>query len=234
MPQQKKAKNLVFLIAGLVLLAACQPTIRKLKRDAVELDSLHQYKEAINLYTAILARDPNDIDAYFDRAMDKSRLEDHEGSIADFREIVKLDSANTLSFYNLGVEYGIMKKYEESIYHFNTALRLKKIDPSQTKSTNILLTEEGSSLIDEGPYDCPVGQILFGRGRIYYKSDSIRKAYFDFSNCIGVDYRRGESYFMRGLCYLSSGMKEDACKDLNLGYRYGATVALKAIAENCQ
>lgn len=226
MPQKKKSKNLVFLIAGLVLLAACEPSLRKLKRDAVELDSLHHYKEAIDLYSAILARDPNDIDAYFDRALDKYSLEDHEGAISDLQEIVKRDSANTRSFYILGMEYGIMKKYEESIRHLNTALRLKKIDPSQTKPITTLS-------ISEGPYDCPVDQILYERGRIYYQSDSIRKAYFDFTACIDLGYRTGDSYYMRALCYLSSDMKEDACRDLNLAYRYGATIARKAIAKNC-
>ena len=226
MPPKKKAKSLIFLIAGLVLLAACEPSIRKLKRDAVELDSLHQYKEAINLYRAILARDPNDIEAHFDMAMDKFHLEDHEGAIADFRELVKLDSANALAFYNLGTVYGIMKKYEESIQHFNIALRLKKMDPSQAKPITTLS-------IDEGEYDCPVDKILFARGNIYYKSDSIRKAYFDFTACLDLGYRPGDSYYMRGLCYVAADRKEDACRDLNLAYRRGATLALKAIAKNC-
>jgi tetratricopeptide (TPR) repeat protein len=198
-------------------------------KEARKLDSLKKYTEAIAVYDKILTIDENNIHALFDRAVDKGLVTDHEGEVADLMRILKLDSTNTLALYNLGVTLGNLTRYKESINAFNKAV--------QTKGGEVLTMDyEPNSFVDENYHmnDVSIADIKLERGIVYYKADSVRKAYFDLTYCIENNHQLKDSYYFRALTYLKSDMQIQACEDLKLAELHGEKDATELRGRYCR
>lgn len=202
----------------------------KLFTEARALDSLQQYKEAIALYDQILAEEPDHFHALFYRASDKYLTGDSLGQVNDLQTILKLDSTNTLAFFNLGVAYANMERYEESIAAFHGAERTKGTGLTIKIVPNAFLRTTG----EENIYDIPYEEIKLERGIVYYKVDSLRKAYYDLTYCVNSKYELKESYYFRGMTYLRSGMHEQGCEDLKMSELYGDLDATAALEKYCR
>ena len=200
-----------------------------LLNEARILDSLQKYKEAIALYDKVLTLDSSHIDALFERAFDKGSIGDPEGEIRDLTKILDLDSANTLALFNLGIKYGNLLRYKESIKAFNKAI--------QTKGGELLTFDYvANPFVDKElyTYDVPIADIRLERGIVHYKADSVRKAYFDFTFCIENKHELKDSYYYRGRAYLKSGMLKHACKDLKIAELYGEKEATEILDKFCR
>src|SRR5690606_10385182 len=74
----------------LMIIFSCreEKSIDNLLAQAVKLDSLGYYSEAIKMYDSIINIDSLNIDAYLNRGVDKSISGDKVGAIMDFQKIV--------------------------------------------------------------------------------------------------------------------------------------------------
>ena len=214
------------LIAFLLLGCNTKPTERLLK-DARQLDSLERYKEAIVIYDKILTIDEDNTDALFDRAVDKGLTGDKEGELTDLHKILKLDSINTLALFNLGVTYGNLGQYKESIESFNKAMKTK----GGERITIDFVHNEFVPWLGEN--DVPTVDIKLERGIVYYKSDSIRKAYIDLTYCIERKHKLGDSYYYRGRTYLKADRLKEACEDFKMSQLCGMKEATEIFNEVC-
>lgn len=184
----KRVSCLVVLLLGLV---CCQKkaSVETIMSEAHTLDSLGRYNEAVALYDSVIAIDSGNIDAYLNRRIDKGQLGDKESEILDLQKIIALDPDNTLAYFNLGVTYGNLNRIEESLENFNAAIRSKG-------GENVWLEMKSNDLVETGyKYDCPMEVIRLERGIVYYKLDSLKGAYYDFTFCIEKKYKLGESYY---------------------------------------
>lgn len=194
-----------------LLLSACGNTTETMLEEARRLDSLAQYKEAIAIYDKILIDDPNEISALLNRAADKGMLDDDEAALVDLKHLLTFDSTNTLALFNLGIVLGNLQRYDEAINAFNKAEDSKGGGPVFMERVPNGFTNDDNAI-----NDVPIEDIIFERGIVYYKADSIRKAYFDFTHCIEHESHLGESYYYRAKTYIASQMLKEACEDLTM------------------
>ena len=68
-------------------------------KKGLELIEKKEYKSAIEYFSEILIKNPNDYLAYNVRGSVKSRIEDHKGAIIDFNKSIKINP-NYITAYN--------------------------------------------------------------------------------------------------------------------------------------
>lgn len=220
-------RTVTILITFLLLGCKTNPTETLLK-EARQLDSLERYKEAIVIYDKILRIDENNIHALFDRAVDKGLTGDREGELTDLHKILKLDSINTLALFNLGVTYGNMRQYKESIEAFNKAMKTKG-------GEHVTMDFVQNDFVpDLGKDDVPTVDIKLERGIVFYKADSVRKAYIDLTYCIERKHKLGDSYYYRGWTYLKADKLKEACEDFKMSELNGMKEATEIFNEVCR
>lgn len=226
---QRKCSLTILISFLMVSLTGCGKSTENLLSEAHVLDSLERYEKAIVIYDKVLAKDPDNISALFDRSIDRGHLGDSVGELQDLKAILALDSTNTLALYNSGIAYGNLERYAESIDAFKKAM--------QTKGGEMMTLEfVPNAFVDEElyRYDVPTADIKLERGIVYYKADSVRNAYFDLTYCINKGHALKDSYYYRAMTYVKSGMNEHACKDAKMSLLYGMKEAGEIVEKYCK
>ncbi len=54
-------------------------------------------------YNRGIELEPNDTDAYINRALTKALLADHRGAITDYNKVIELDPKNSNAYYQRGI-----------------------------------------------------------------------------------------------------------------------------------
>jgi tetratricopeptide (TPR) repeat protein len=99
----------------------------------------------------------------------------------------------------------------------------------------IYMDKVENSFVETGfEYDVKMEEIKFERGIAYYRIDSLNKAFDDFNFSIQKSYLLPDSYYWRGLIYLSYNMKDEGCKDLNKAMELGDPDAKDLWDKNCK
>lgn len=208
---------------------SCSNNPEKLLKRAIELDSLGKFKEAIAVYNELLELNSSNTSVLIARAYDKERLGDRSGEIEDLNKAVKVAPDNTLALFELGIIYGDLGRYSESIEAFNKAI--------QTKGGELISMDWAKNdFINDGRYmfDVPIVDIKLERGIVYYKSDSVSKAYFDLTYCIDKGHNLKDSYYYRSRTCLKSDMVEHACMDAKMSALYGMKEAIEIVEKYCK
>lgn len=219
----------ISIIAGLVIFMSCSNHPEILLKRAIELDSLGKFKEAIAVYDQLLEFDTSNTSILIARAYDKGRIGDSNGEIDDLNKVVKIAPNNTLALFELGIIYGDFGDYSQSIEVFNKAI--------QTKGSELIsLDWVKNDFIDDRRYmfDVPIADLKLERGIVYFKSDSVRKAYADLTYCIDIGHELKDSYYYRARTCLKSDMVEQACKDAKMSALYGMKEAVEIVDSYCK
>jgi tetratricopeptide (TPR) repeat protein len=129
----------------------------------------------------------DDLDAYFNRALTRSELNDVEGAIADYTRVVQINPKQDVAYNNRGILRYQLGNKEGAIADFNRAL-----------TTN------------------PVSSITYcNRGIVRSELGNAMGAVEDFSNAIQVDSNCLPAYFQRGLARTQMGNKMGAVEDFS-------------------
>ena len=83
------------------------------------------YDRQIEVYTQIIALDPDDANALYNRGVIYSNLKNYEKAIKDYNQAIKLKPDYAKAFYNRGVIYSDLKNHEKAIEDYNQAIKLK-------------------------------------------------------------------------------------------------------------
>jgi hypothetical protein len=219
------------LLALLIFIVGCssKQSEERLLVEATRLDSLGQLKMAIRIYDQILASDSTNINALLDRSFDKGALGQRDGQIKDLKRVLVLQPQNTLALFNLGIAYGNINKYVESIDAFKRAVATKG---GEMISVDFKKNEFSKS--DTYGFDVPIADIKLERGIVYYHTDSLEKAFEDLSFCIKQKYELGESFYYRAATWVKAGNGEQACKDAKMSSIYGMKQATEIIDKYCK
>lgn len=152
------------------------------------------YLTAIKYYNISIQKNKSDSDVYDDRAISKFFNEDYYGAIEDENIAIKLNPKN-YDYYNTRGYIKIkIKKYEEAINDFDLSLNLKSTHNPKANANK--------------------GLALYELGRFH---EAIK--YFTSSLVIIND--DPEVLYYRGLCYLKTEHKAEACNDLIKSYKLG-------------
>lgn len=185
---------------------------------AEKLEQEGRYLEAISLLDKAIEKNPKNIYALTNRGVDKSILGDYYGAIEDYTEIIKIDSDNALAFLNRGKNKRRLKDYQGAIEDFAKAIKTKGNEMFYLDRIENAFVETGFD------FDVSMEEIRFERGIAYYHIDSLNSSFNDFNFCIQKKFELPESFYHRGLIYISFGDSEKGCVDLytadQLNYQY--------------
>jgi len=172
-----------------------------------------KYDLAIEDLNFLLAKTPDDVEVYFNRAYTKSKQKDFEGSNADYyyllnyaknnlKKAAVIDSALVIN--NIAWNYYLMNDYEKCVLLANKSLLIK---PNFTVA-------------------------LDTRGSAYFKLGEFDKCIDDMTTIIKLNSQKGNAWYFRGLAYLKENKMHLACSDLSKAYCLGvadAAVAMKGV-----
>lgn len=186
--------------------------------EAEKLEKEGKYAEAIPLLDKAIEKDPENIYALINRGVDKSILEDYQGSIEDYTKIIEIDSDNALALLNRGKNKKRLEDYQGAIEDFEKAIK--------TKGSEILYMDKvENSFVETGfEFDVKMEEIIFERGIANYHIDSLKDSYNDFDFCIQKKFGLSECFYHIGLIYIAYSDSIKGCENLykadKLNYQY--------------
>ncbi len=120
--------------------------IEDLIDEALALEALGNYAEAIEVYTKVLQLAPDSSSVYHARGIAKRRIENHLGAIDDYKKAISLANNRVNYWVSLGVSYSYLDRLEEAIA---TYLQAIEVDPTYPMSYYNL----AGILVEEKKYD---------------------------------------------------------------------------------
>jgi len=85
---------------------------------------------ALYYYNLAIEKDPASEEAYFARALARTKNRDNEGAIEDYREAICLDP-KPVYYNNIGIIFTLEEYHEKALEEYNKALEL---DPAYTQA----------------------------------------------------------------------------------------------------
>ncbi|MGG9970186.1 tetratricopeptide repeat protein [Ferruginibacter sp. SUN002] len=194
------------------------------------------YKAAIPIFDKAIQKNPKLKEAYIQRGLCYENIHEDSLAINDYKKLLSFDHKNTTAFYYIGLCKYRQNKFEEAIEFYNNALITKGIsNPLDTSRSQFVLDLNKNGILGEqATFDVASYEIYYERGLAYYSTGQIKRAFYDFENCINQKYQLGESNYMIGLCWLTANKKDKACEAFRQGAFYGDSLSKTQILEVCK
>ena len=221
-------KQILFILTILFLTSCDFKSSADYNAEAEILEQEGKYKEAIELLDIAIEKDPENIYALTNRAVDKSILEDYKGAIDDYSRIIEVDPDNTLAFFNRGKNKKRLEDYMGAIDDFNKAISTKGEGDLYIDLVENSFAETGYE------FDVKMEEILFERGIARYNINSLETAFNDFDFCIQKNYELPSSYYWRGIIFISYEMNTEGCYDMIKSQELGNANAIEVIEKYCE
>lgn len=218
----------LMVVFSFVLLTGCDfRSSDDYHRAANKLEQEGKFIEAIACLDKAIRKEPRNVEALLDRAVDKSILNDFKGAIDDYSRVCELDSGNGLAFLNRGKNKMRLKDYTGALVDFDKAITTKGGEPLYIDKVENPSFETGFE------YDVKMEEIKFERGIAYYRIDSLKKAFEDFNFCVQKSYLLPDCYYWTGMIYLRYDMNPEGCRNLRKAVELGAPNAKEILDKYC-
>lgn len=165
-----------------------------------------KYKEAISAYNEYLKLHPEHVKSLYNRGRSYEELGQFEKAFADFTLVADLDKKNTSAMLSLSKHNYRIKKYEESRFFAEKALKI-------------------NNELAEGH---------FWLGRANHHMGEFNLAVSAYNNAINLNRNYGEAYLYRGAIKMQGNKKKAACSDFKSALKNGLKEAQKAIDDYCK
>ena len=154
---------------------------------------MEKYPEAINDYTEVIYREPENEDAYYERALCKLMNQDTLGARLDLEQIDRFNPNSAKSRLGMAYVYKAQQMWREA-------------------------SELYDALIERNPRNA---SLLRERAEVFYFSNRMGAALDDVNKSIDFDPRDPYSYLLRAQIRYAKGDKEFARRDLNQALELG-------------
>lgn len=212
-------------------------------------EQVQQHFASINYYSERIAKSPNDVHAYFARAIDFMLVQDFEEAIKDFSRVIELDPTYTLAYFNRAVVRYKQIEYNRA-QNQNQPDDLSSISMTMNINTRKRTTKTSSPSIDAMIKDKAQAyeheQIARDYVLVLKQNPNFVYAYYNIANlrCAQKDFRAAityyseaiarepefaEAYFNRGLAHLSLGDINNGIADLSKSGELGIVSAYSII-----
>ncbi len=120
----------VFLVCTLIACVGCSDsdennmTARDYYKQAYQFIDAGHPKEAIDLLTLAIGKDPNYYEAYYNRGVVFYLLKEYRRAADDFSKAISIDPKNSSAYASRGEVYEIMKENEKAYSDYRTAARM--------------------------------------------------------------------------------------------------------------
>ncbi len=91
------------------------------------------YAKAIDLFTQVLGRDPENLNAYLQRGFCHSLQQEYDAAIVDFTSVIQRKSDHTWAYISRGSAYNKLGKYDLALRDFDTVIGM---DPKNEEAYN--------------------------------------------------------------------------------------------------
>lgn len=156
---------------------------------------------------------------FLDRGREKIRLYNYGDAITDFSKAVEIDPQDADALFLRGTLKIIIDDCAGGLTDLDKALEIRTSEDSRgvaVKNMNKVITNN----------TCLYCHLGYAKAKL----DDPVTAVFWYDKAIGVDPKRGETWYRKGITEIIIGKKENGCGDLNkaaeLGYKQ-AEIALK-------
>ena len=174
-----------------------------LRREKHAAAAIPLYRQAIELFTASIALDKNDTNAYNDRARAYKILESYDASIADYTEVIRISEADKkLAGNYLGIY----------LYALNDRARVYAL-----QKKNALAFADYAKVLAFLPSEqsnYPLQAARVDRGKLYLDTGKLNEAITDFDFILAQTPKYAKVLYYRGLAYLKKGDKTKAAADI--------------------
>jgi tetratricopeptide (TPR) repeat protein len=82
------------------------------------------YDRAVEDFSTVISREPNNAEAYFNRGLAYSGKEDYDAAIKEYDKAILLDLNSAQFYYQRGVAYSAKKDYDKAVADFKAAAAL--------------------------------------------------------------------------------------------------------------
>ena len=154
---------------------------------------MEKYPEAINDYTEVIYHDPENEDAYYERALCKLMNQDTLGARLDLEQIDRFNPNSAKSRLGMAYVYKAQQMWREA-------------------------SELYDALIERNPRNA---SLLRERAEVFYFSNRMGAALDDVNKSIDFDPRDPYSYLLRAQIRYAKGDREFARRDLNQALELG-------------
>lgn len=154
---------------------------------------MEKYPEAINDYTEVIYHEPENEDAYYERALCKLMNQDTLGARLDLEQIDRVNPNSAKSRLGMAYVYKAQQMWREA-------------------------SELYDALIERNPRNA---SLLRERAEVFYFSNRMGAALDDVNKSIDFDPRDPYSYLLRAQIRYAKGDKEFARRDLNQALELG-------------
>lgn len=154
---------------------------------------MEKYPEAINDYTEVIYHEPENEDAYYERALCKLMNQDTLGARLDLEQIDRFNPSSAKSRLGMAYVYKAQQMWREA-------------------------SELYDALIERNPRNA---SLLRERAEVFYFSNRMGAALDDVNKSIDFDPRDPYSYLLRAQIRYAKGDKEFARRDLNQAIELG-------------
>ena len=83
-----------------------------------------KFQKAVEEYTAILELEPGNTEAYGNRGLTYTQLDEIALAVEDFSRLIELDPEDAKAFYNRGNRYGQLDEFDRAIEDYNRSIEL--------------------------------------------------------------------------------------------------------------
>lgn len=105
----------------------------QLFRDGEKAYNSGGYAKAIDLYSQVLARDPENVNAYLQRGFCHNLQRDYEAASQDFTEVIARKGDHLWAYTSRGSAYNRLGKFDLALRDFDTVIGL---DPKNEEAYN--------------------------------------------------------------------------------------------------
>ena len=208
----------------LIIIALCpiimQGQARKMYRQALRTTNL---KQKIELLDKVIAEEPKNLDAYFNRALAKNDSGDYHGAIADYSKII-VEAPDADTYFNRGNSRYNLEDFQGAKADYAKAFYLDKnfIDALYSLACAKFDLGEYKDAIKD--FDAvlrviPDLQIAYNyKAAAYVALEDYKKALKAYSSAIVVN-PNADAFYNRGVFYLDIRYFQKAKADLNLAVR---------------
>lgn len=250
-----QVKNLVYYDKMIEAYNARMVLDRKLRitneEAALTEDQIAVHFASIDNFSAKIARNPNDVDAYFGRALDFTLVQDFSEALKDYTKVIEQDPDFAMAYFNRAVvrykqlDYNLSQAASSQDDFSTMSMNLNMGKSSTTPRTPSTNDPSSISLKDNKrayehemitrDYDMVIKlnpgfvYAYFNRGNLRCAQRDFRAAIQDYSEAIQRDPEFAEAYFNRGLARLSQGDANRGIADLSKAGELGIINAYSII-----